>query len=467
MKNMTLDNISKVCSGKLFIPDNYNTEEAMTTEASSVCIDSRIVTEKGIFIATVGERVDGHSFIKQVWDKGALAVVCEKEPESFDGIYILVEDSFIALKKIAKFYMEQLGIPAIGIVGSMGKTSTKEMVSSVLSEKFIVYKTDKNFNNEVGVPLTILGIRDDAQIAVIEMGISDFGEMDRLGDIVKPDSVIMTNIGPCHLEFLGDLDGVLKAKSEVFAHMRTDGKIAILNGDDEKLASIKEVNNKKPLFFGRKASNGIYASDIVSHGLEGTEITINYKEQSARVMIPLPGIHMVNNALAGAAAGLTYGMTMDEIVRGIQNAKGVAGRSNLIKTDKYLVVDDCYNANPKSMMAAIDLLNCADTRKVAILGDMFEMGEQSDKLHREVGKYAIDNAVDLLLIAGSNSRHMYDAAVANRTLKGSCQEIRYYDNTEELIKELSKGELLHDKDSILVKASHGMEFTKVVKLLTE
>ena len=463
MKNMTLENIVKACHGQLFIPEGYNTEEAKQTEASSVCIDSRIVTENGIFIATVGARVDGHTFIEQVWEKGVLAVICEKEPENKKGIYILVKDSFTALKEVATFYMAQLNIPAVGIIGSMGKTSTKELVSSVLAIKYNVYKTSGNFNNEVGVPLTILGIPNDAEIAVIEMGINHFGEMDRLGAIVKPDSVVMTNIGPCHLEFLGDLDGVLKAKSEVFAHMQTGNGRAILNGDDAKLTGINEVNGKAPLFFGRDEKCDVYATNIVSHGIEGTEARINYGKEYIDVMIPLPGVHMVNNSLAATAVGLTYGMTLDEIKEGIESAKGVSGRCNLIKTDKYLVVDDCYNANPNSMKAAIDLLTNANSRKVAILGDMFEMGDKSKELHESVGEYVAKNKIDLIITAGEDSKYMYDAAVSNNINS----DIRYYKNTEELIKELSKGELLNIGDSILIKASHGMEYSKIVKLLTE
>ena len=198
MKNMTLENIAKACNGKLLGMKEMGAEQ----EASCVVIDSRKIENGGIFVATKGERVDGHSFIAQVAEKGALGVVCEKAPEDCEIPYILVEDSFVALKQIAEFYREQLTIPVVGITGSVGKTSTKEMIAGVLSQGFCVLKTEGNFNNEVGLPLTLLRIREEHEVAVVEMGISDFGEMHRLSKMAKPDICVMTNIGQCHLENL-------------------------------------------------------------------------------------------------------------------------------------------------------------------------------------------------------------------------------------------------------------------------
>ena len=242
MKNMTLKNIAEAVKGVLHTEALPDTCEVDMTEmcAVGVVIDSRKVEQGCIFIATRGEHVDGHSFIDQVFDAGALGVICERAPEDPRGAYILVEDSFQALKDAAEYYRRQLDIRVVGITGSVGKTSTKEFVASVLSKGFRVLKTEGNHNNEVGLPLTVLQIREDCEIAVLEMGISDFGEMHRLSRIARPDVCLITNIGQCHLENLGTRDGILRAKSEIFDFMQEGGQIC-LNGDDDKLNTIREV----------------------------------------------------------------------------------------------------------------------------------------------------------------------------------------------------------------------------------
>ena len=218
MKNMTFENIAAACGGELIL----NGADA-TTEVAGGVIDSRLVKENYMFFATKGERVDGHDYIAKAFDLGAILAVCERIPEDVKGSFILVEDTFVALKQIAKFYRENLDIKVVGITGSVGKTSTKEFVASVLAKKYNVLKTEGNFNNEVGLPLTVLKIRDEHEVAVLEMGISDFGEMTRLSEIAQPDICVITNIGQCHLEQLGDRDGVLKAKTEVFANLKEGG----------------------------------------------------------------------------------------------------------------------------------------------------------------------------------------------------------------------------------------------------
>ena len=332
MRGMTLENIAKACEGELFYAKDADPKELSGKEAVSVVIDSRIAEQGGIFVATKGERVNGHSFIGDVLAKGALGVICEQKPEDQAGNYIVVEDSFVAIKKLAKYYRSQFDIPIVGITGSMGKTSTKEMVAAVLSQKYRVLKTEGNYNNEVGVPLTIFRLRDEHEIAVVEMGISEFGEMSRLSDIVCPDSVVITNIGPCHLEYLNDLDGVFKAKTEVFEYLSGKGAVC-LNGDDARLIQVSQVKGKKPVFYGRNALNDIYAYNIEDGGLQGTDASIHTKEGRFKVHIPLPGKHMVDNALAATAVGLFYGLTPEEIRGGIETVKGVSGRLNPISTD--------------------------------------------------------------------------------------------------------------------------------------
>jgi len=458
MKNLTLEKIAKACKGKLFLHNGDDAEK----EAVSVIIDSRKAEEGCIFVATKGERVDGHSFIGQVWEKGALAVVCEDIPDEVSGNYIKVDSSFQALKDIAEFYRLQLSVKIVGIAGSVGKTSTKEMVASVLSEKYSVQKTAGNFNNEVGVPLTIFSINESHEVAVVEMGISDFGEMSRLSKIVKPDICVMTNIGPCHLENLRDLDGVLKAKSEIFESMNPAGYV-VLNGDDEKLRTITKVYDKTPSYFGINNINDVYAKDIEGRGLLGTQCTICTKDGEFDVMVPLPGKHHVLNALAGTEAGLLMKMSIDEIKAGIEAVKSTAGRSNIIETERTILIDDCYNANPKSMKAAIDLLSQTDGAKVAILGDMFELGENEESLHAEVGKYVSEINADLLICIGKLSANIYENA-------SNIKKKVYFEMLEDAMGKIAEliDETISDgekKPAVLIKASHGMHFEKVIELL--
>ena len=465
MKNMTLTNIARACNGRLLYPAENSRKETEHAEAAGVVIDSRKAGENFIFVATKGERVDGHQFIPDVFAKGALGVVCEKEPESLPGPCIVVEDSFEALKQIGEFYRQQLPVKVVGITGSVGKTSTKEFVAAVLAMKYKVHKTLGNYNNEVGVPLTVLSMPEDTEVAVLEMGINHFGEMHNLSRIARPDICIMTNIGQCHLEFLGSREGILKAKSEMFDFMKEDGSVCI-NGDDDMLASIKEVKGKKPVTFGLSEQCRVYAADIKGKGLFGSEAVIHGNGESFAVQIPLPGEHMVYNALAAAAAGQLLGLTPEEIRDGIAAVESVSGRSHIVKLPDKVLIDDCYNANPVSMEAAIDLLLQADGRRVAVMGDMFELGEQEKEMHARVGKYAADKGVECIICAGKLARCIYEGAreAAGERKDGPAAEIFYFEDRESLLEGINQ--ILKPGDTILIKASHGMGFEKVVEQLS-
>lgn len=459
MKNMNLIQIAAACGGTLYFGDHFSEKEI-----TGAVIDSRLVKEGYLFIAAAGERVDGHNFISSAFEKGALAVVCEQAPKTPAGPYILVKNSYTALKEIAKWYRMQLDIKVVGITGSVGKTSTKEFISSVLSQKYQVLKTLGNFNNEIGLPLTILGIKKEHQIAVLEMGISDFGEMHRLSEIAKPDICVLTNIGQCHLENLGSRDGILKAKTEIFDFMNENGNVCI-NGDDDKLITLKEVKGRKPLRFGLGTENDIYATEVVTHGLFGSACKIHVNQDEFQTQVPLPGEHMVLNALAATAVGILLGLDFTEIAAGISAVKALGGRSNVLRHESYTIIDDCYNANPVSMRAAIDLLNKSDTRKLAILGDMFELGNTEKEMHREVGIYAAEHNIDILLCVGSLSWNMYEGALSAKEKTTSIIELKHFQTRDELIKALPQ--ILQKNDTILVKASHGMGFEHVVKALVE
>lgn len=454
MKHMTLQNIARAVSGQLFLPDNYIEEGKV---AQGVVIDNRKVEKDFIFVPIKGARVDGHTFIPDAFEKGAMAVLCDHDLGKTTGPYIVVKETQQALKDLAAFYREQMDAYVIGIVGSVGKTSTKEMVASVLSRHFSLWKTQGNFNNEIGLPLTLFGVKEEHQVAVVEMGISDFGEMDRLGNMAKPDMVIMTNIGLCHLENLIDRDGVLKAKTEVFAHMPKDGVI-VLNGDDDKLQMADTLGRERH-FFG--LSNQEYsATDIVSQ-LTGVQAKLIGPKWESSVRIPIPGQHNVYNALAAMVAAEHLGMSREEILSGIEHAATIDGRNNFIQKNGITVIDDCYNANPVSMRASLEVLSHASGRTIAVLGDMGELGAEEASLHYQVGEAVAEFGINVLFTAGELSKEMIRAVEA----ADCATEVYGFDSKEEMIPQLKA--LVKEGDTILVKASHFMDFPKVVEALTE
>ena len=455
MKHMTLANIAAACGGVY-----HGSEEDRDKEVVSITTDSRQASPGCLFVAIKGERVDGHDFVDSVFEKGALCVLSEKKLEHAKGAYIETVSTLQAVKDIAEFYRQQLNVKVVGITGSVGKTSTKEMIASVLSEKYQVLKTLGNFNNELGLPLTIFRLREEDQVAVLEMGISHFGEMHRLSKVARPDLVVITNIGQCHLEFLGDRDGVLQAKSEIFDFIAPDGRI-VLNGDDDKLGTIQEVKGIRPTFFGVETKASIYADQLEPKGLKGIACRIHTPKGDFSVHVPLPGYHMVLNALAGTAVGLELGLDLSEIKSGIEKLQALNGRFHMMEHKGMLIVDDCYNASPVAMKASLDVLKDAKGRKVAILGDMFELGEDEEALHAQVGTHASDCGIDFLICAGERSRFIAEAAFE----AGGGGEVLQIPTLEALLDTLPS--LVQEGDTILVKASHGMHFEQVVKRLEE
>ena len=470
MKNMTLEHIAAACNGT-YIGD----EAAKTKEIMGAVIDSRLVEQDYLFIPIRGEKVDGHSFIPSVFEKGALAVLSEQSLEHPAGPYILVESTETAMKKIAEYYRKSLDIKVVGITGSVGKTSTKEMISAVLSQKYNVLKTQGNLNNEIGLPLTIFKIREEHQVAVLEMGISEFGEMHRLAQMANPDICVITNIGLCHLENLITRDGILRAKTESFEHLTKDG-IAVLNGDDDKLCDKTVVNGKRAVFYGlgrepksietegkikQLAAKEVYATDVKALGLTGTSAVIHVGEACFEADIPIAGEHNVYNALAAVCVARQFGLTPEEMKRGIESVQTISGRSNLIHRDGITVIDDCYNANPVSMQASIDVLSRAEGRRIAVLGDMGELGADEKQLHYMVGAYFKDKGIEELFCTGELSKELARGAQENSPMTN----VHYFDAVGDLAASLN-----NDKkagDVILIKASHFMKFPQIVEALTK
>ena len=454
MKNLTPENIAKACGGTM-----VNCENILGRELTAVTTDSRKITEGCLYIPMKGAKFNGHDFIPQVMEGGALLTLTEKDEAAEGYPYIKVKRTDIAIQRIAEFYRVELGIPVVGITGSVGKTSTKEMIAAVLSQKYNVLKTAGNFNNNLGLPLTIFRITEEHEIAVLEMGISHFGEMTDLARTARPNTMVITNIGTCHLEFLKDRDGVFEAKTECFEYVDFENGTVVLNGDDDKLCRVGQVHGRAPIFYGMDPGMRVYAENIQPLGLKGTACTINIDDRYFDVTVPIPGRHMVMNALAGAAVGSLYGLTDEEIKAGIESLETLGGRFNIVETGKYTIIDDCYNANPMSMKASLGVLNDVEERCVAILGDMGELGENEAALHREVGEYAGEQNIDEYIVVGELSKNIAEAI---REVKPEA-DLHTFETVEELIPALDS--LLKEGDIVLVKASHFMGFDRIVEAL--
>lgn len=446
MRGVSVKEAAAILCGRLI--NEKNADE----EILSVVIDSRKVEKGAMFAALKGEHADGHDYIAKAFELGAVCCLAEHAPEDVSGSVIVVPDVAQALKDLAEAYRKRFDIPIIGIAGSVGKTTAKEMVAAVLSSKYNVLKTEKNLNNELGVPLTVFRIEPEHEAAVIEMGISDFGEMRRLAKIVRPTMAVYTLIGHAHLERLHDRNGVLRAKTEMVEYMPEDGTL-FLNADDDMLASYECVQER--VLYGLEPDADVRAENISLESLNGMSCDIVSGERRIRVHIPAYGKHMVYAALEGAAVGLKLGLTDGEIAAGIENYETVGRRASISDTGYITLVDDCYNANPDSVMCGIDSLSQCPGRKVCILGDMLEMGENKEKLHAQVGSYASDKGVSLLLCVGELSKNTCRAAEDISSL--------YFETNAELIEELPR--LIRKGDTVLVKASHSMRFEEISEAL--
>ena len=329
MKNLTLENITTACHGTY-----HGDETSFKKEVAGVVIDSRKVEKDYLFVAIDGGNVNAHKFIPDTIEKGALCVVSHEDLGETDFPYILVESTGQALLDIAKLYRDSFDIKVVGITGSVGKTSTKEMIASVLSQKYNVHKTLGNFNNEWGLPITIFEMNETHEVAILEMGVNHFGEMRRLSSVASPDICVITNIGMAHLEFFKTREGILQEKSQMIQDMKTGGSI-LLNGDDDLLRDMGPVKGVDPEFFGLGKNCQFYATDVESLGLRGSSCTIHLPSgESFDCIVPLPGAHMVQNALAGTAVGYQLGLTPAEIKAGIEGLPSIPGRNNIIQTDK-------------------------------------------------------------------------------------------------------------------------------------
>ena len=440
---MTLKKAAECCGGTL-----KNCKDA-SLGISRAVIDSRAVEPGDLFVAYRGEKTDGHRYIESALEKGAVCALAEYLPEGVEGPVLLTDNVQKALEAICTAYRESLQIPVVGITGSVGKTTAKEMVAAVLSQRYNTLRTEGNHNNQIGVPMTVSRIEPEYEAAVVEMGISGFGEMTGLAAVAKPTVAVFTVIGRAHLEFLHDLDGVFRAKTEMLAFLPPDGTV-VANGDDALLSKISCP--QRVLLYGTGENCDVRADEIELLPEGRTRCRIRYEDRVIHADVPAFGRQMVYAALEGAAVGIVLGLSDKEIEAGIASYKTVGRRNAVVDTGFVTLVDDCYNANPESMRCAVDSLSACTGRRVCLLADMLELGEDSPKLHLELGRYAAEKGIDLVAACGE---------LGNNIAEGAGERGQWFASRDAMIEALPT--LLKKGDRVLVKASLGMHMEHVAE----
>ena len=421
---------------------------------TGVTTDSRAVQPGQLFIPLVGERFDGHAYISKALDGGAAGCLTAREPETLlpGKLYIQVADTRLALKALASWYRDKFDLPVVQVTGSAGKTTTKEMIASVLSQRYNTLRTEGNFNNDIGAPLTLLRLMPEHQAAVIETGMNHFGEIRYLGEMVRPDIAVITNVGDAHIENLGNTrQGILRAKCEIFENLTPEG-IAVLNGDDELLNTV--TLPQTILRCGVGDGCGVRVTDIDDRGLEGVACTVTIEGEHYRLTTSAPGRYMIYPMAMAAAIGRRLGLTGEEIAAGVAAYTTVGSRMHLIRLPgERLVIDDCYNANPQSMAEGLRMLAASPARhRVAVLGDMGELGQLTAQAHRDMG--ALTRRLGLTAVAVGEKMH---------ALTETDPQAQWFATVEEAMPAIRQ--LFTPGTAVLVKASHAMHFERIVKEL--
>ena len=452
MQPMTVTEIAAVVSGVWWNPCEQ------VPAISAVSTDSRNITPGCLFLPWVGEQFDGHNFIDAALDAGAAGCLCAKLPQDIrpDKFYIKVADTRLALRDMASAYRDKFDIPFVQITGSVGKTTTKEMIAAVLGAKLNVLKTPENFNNDIGTPLTLFGLSPEHQAAVIETGMNHFGEIEYLGAMVRPDIAVISNIGDAHIEYLGSRGSILKAKCEIFEHLKDDG-IAILNGDDALLDTV--TLPQRIIRCGQSEHCQVRISDILDHGVNGITCTVTSEKDVYHLNIPAPGEHMAYAASIAVAVGEVLGLSKEEIIRGVAAYAPIGSRMHILRlSDGRVLLDDCYNANPQSVSAALEVLARTECeRRVAVLGDMGELGDLTEQAHFNAGALAAMLGIDFVVAIGSKAVKIADGAAMGGA------EVLHFATREEAMPTLR--EQLQPHTTMLIKASHAMHFEEIVKEL--
>ena len=445
MGRITLQQAAQWCDGK--IDPKYSDVTFFGAN-----IDTRKMEKGQLFVALQGAR-DGHDFIDAAFEKGAAAVLCT----NCDGDYpaIVVPDTRIALGLIAKQERIRLGMKVVAVTGSVGKTTTKEMVAAVLSESYRTGKTPVNHNNDIGMPMTILGMAEDTEVAVLEMGMNHFREIAYLSEIAKPDVAVIVNIGTMHIEHLGSMEGILQAKLEILEGMELGGKV-IFNGDDPLLWNQHNVLPNVTYFGSNNSDSKVFGADV-HMGNEQIRFSVHYMDETFSVDLPLEGAHYVADALAAIAVGLEMNVEPTKICAALQNFQNADGRQEIFRAGEYTIIKDCYNAGPESMAAALSVLRDKPGRRIAILGDMLELGTCSQAEHYKVGRMAAEKA-DILFAFGPNSPKMLKGALTGGMSNANA---RAFENREKLADVLTS--VVRPGDVLLFKGSRGMRMELILE----
>lgn len=413
--------------------------------------DSRKVTTGGMYIPLKGERFDGHDFIESAFENGASAIITHKKVDYPDKIVIEVNDTMQALKDMAVYLRTHRKVSVVGITGSVGKTSTRDMVYSVVKQKYKTLKTEGNYNNEIGLPLTILRYHDE-EVMILEMGMNHLGEMSRLSKIALPDIAAITNVGTAHIGELGSRENILKAKLEITDGMN-DNSCLIINQDNDMLQNVN-IPRLKILRVGKDKRSQIVARNIDLKETTSSFI-VEYNGKEELIEVPVQGEHNIANALIAIAIGLELEIDINDIRKGIQTFRLTKNRMDIIEKNNHItVIDGTYNASVDSMKSSIDVLANYKRRRVAVLADMLELGEYSEKLHREVGQYIADKKIDVLVCVGKDAYYIYDQA------KKYLNHVFYYETNQQLIDDLK--DIICENDVVLLKGSHSMNLKEVV-----
>ena len=423
---------------------------AVVTEVST---DSRSIPAGALFVPLVGERFDGHDYLDAALERGAAGCLTAKKPASLlkDKFYIQVSDTLEALKALAAWYRDRFAIPMVQVTGSAGKTTTKEMIAAVLSRRFSTLKTQANFNNAIGTPMTLLNLAPEHQAAVIETGMNHFGEIRYLGEMVRPTVAVITNVGDAHIENLGGTrQGILQAKCEIFENLQPGG-LAVLNGDDELLSGL--ALPFETVLCGRHERCGVRVTNVAEHGIKGVTCTITTKRDVYEVSIPSPGAYMIYPAAMAIAIGEHLGLTKAELLSGIAAYRPVGSRMHLVRcSNDRIIIDDCYNANPQAMAEALRILAQTEhPRRMAVLGDMGELGDLTEQAHRDMGELTRTLGLDTAVAVGPKAKAIQDAN----------PDALWFPTVTEALPAIRAA--FTAGTAVLVKASHAMHFTDIVK----
>ncbi|MCL1843591.1 MAG: UDP-N-acetylmuramoyl-tripeptide--D-alanyl-D-alanine ligase [Defluviitaleaceae bacterium] len=445
--------IINAVGGRLLCEDGKQPENSPLV--TSISTDTRAIKPGALFVPITGERFDGHDYIAQAIDGGAVCVFTEKQNSPVSKIpLVFVNSTRRALMDLADYYRRKHNVKVVAITGSAGKTTTKDMIADILSQKYKVKRTIKNFNNEIGMPLSIFQLEDDDEVLVLEMGMNHANEIHELSLVGAPDIAVITHIGDAHIENFANREGILHAKLEITDGLRTDGTV-ILNGDDPLLTgpvTAEKVSAYKVLY---PSSKNILAAKPI--GFQETRCTFIWRDKEINLTVPIPGSHMVMNALLASVAALELGCSPAQITKGFENFIPPEGRLNIFEANEMLIIDDVYNANPASMIEALKVLcrkESAQRRRIAILGDMNELGHAAKERHLETGAFAAESGLDLLITIGSLSRHIYEG------FNNPAKSLHFAE-----LSDFHHESILKQGDIVLVKASRGMAFEEIIKTL--